>query len=428
MSAPTCRQRRTASTCLDGARSTGIDDDGHRLCLPRDAFDDSRTTGHLLNCTNGVLDLTTGVLRSHEDCKQLFITKLCPVAYRPEAQCPLWLNTLDQIFEADVDPERARDLIEVLQFALGYSLSGEQSHHVVILLYGPEGRNGKSLIVRITLRILGRDYAMQAPPGLLRVKRGETHPTELADLHGRRFVATVETGRGEKLDEGLVKQLSGGDRVKARRMREDFWEFEPTHHLWLATNALPRADSSDQALFTRFRVVPFRRRFLKPGDDGYENCAEVRRADDTLESRILASEQEGVLAWAVRGNQGYRKVGAVPNPQASQDATAEYRDENDPLVEWIEEQCETAGTDARDRLQLGSPWTETADLYASYVGWKNRRNEKPISSNLFGRTLTAKGFPDARRGHAGTHGRLGIQLRCPAGQQPEMPGEEEVPF
>ena len=163
--------------------------------------------------------------------------------------------------------------------------------------YGPEGRNGKSVLVNVFQGLLGPDYATAAVPGLLRLKRGETHPTELADLFGRRFVTAIETGEGEQLNDALVKQLTGGDMVKARRMREDSWEFQPTHHPWIATNSLPGADATDRALWSGFRVIPFRRRFLMKGDEGYEGDNKICHADASLVGTILADEREGVFAW-----------------------------------------------------------------------------------------------------------------------------------
>jgi len=115
----------------------------------------------------------------------------------------------------------------------------------------------------------------------------------------------------------------------------------------------------------------------------------------------------------------------VPNPQASQDATAEYREENDPIAEWLEEECETQGADAHDREKLRSPWaTAVGDLHGSHSAWKKRRNEIPISSNRFGRAMTAKGFPEGRVGPEGARARLCIRLRSAPDQRPDEPGSE----
>lgn len=403
---------------LDVAGGTGAID-GSRLCLPIASFDPYEETRHLLNCRNGVLDLRAKALVGHEQTKGLHITKSANVEYRPDATCPVFLEALNRIFEADVDPERAGRIIDLLQIAVGYSLLGDQTHHLLFLLYGPQGRNGKSLLVSIFGEVLG-EYASTAPPGLLREKKGESHPTELADLHGKRFVAAVETSRGEKLNEALVKQLTGGDSIKARRMREDYWEFRPTHHLWIATNDLPRADASDRALWARLRAIPFRRRFLKPGDDGFDESAEICRADDTLADRILAQEKEGVFAWMVEGCRRYLEAGSVPNPPESQAAVSEYQQENDPIGQWIDEQCETAGTGEAYRSQLGAEWwTPIGFLYEHYSKWSEVNGSRSMTLNSFGRALSSKGFPVERKGAERTRGRCGIRFKPVPASDPD---------
>lgn len=406
---------RGVSAALDVAAGTGRLEDGSPICLPLASFD-GPDTHYLLNCANGVLDLRDGALKPHDESKSLHITKLVPTEYRREAECPEFLTALDAIFEADRDRERADRLINLLQVGLGYSMLGVQTHHLLFLLYGPEGRNGKSMIVQIVLAILGHEYGTTAPPGLLRQKKGESHPTELADLHGRRFVSAIETGRGERLNEALVKALTGGDRVKARRMREDFWEFDPTHHMWIATNDLPKADAFDRALWTRFRVILFRRRFLKPGDDGYEESDLVCRADDGLAARIIEREAEGVLSWMVDGCRRYLDSGQVPNPPESREALEQYRDANDPIGEFLEECCYVYGSGAEDRLELGDEFTEaTAKLYFVYEGWKQDRHERPMTKIGFSRALAARGFPDRRVGIERVRSRCGLRLKTDEG-------------
>ena len=396
---------------LDVAGGTYRMDDGGSLCLPIAEFDPYHSTKFLINCRSGVLDLRTRSLAPHAKSKVLHITKLAPVEYRAEAECPEFLSSLWSIFEGDRDAARASRLIELLQVGLGYSLLGDQSHHLLFLLYGPEGRNGKSLIVGIVQSVLGADYAGTAPPGLLRQKRGETHPTELADLNGKRFVSTIETSRSDKLDEALVKHLTGGDAVKARRMREDFSEFQPTHHLWIATNNLPKADAADSALWARIRILPFRRRFLKPEDHGFETSPLVYRADDNLACRILGSEREGVFAWMVEGCRRYLETGAVPNPPESREEVSEYRRSNDPVGDWIAELCETTGSGTADRAELPDEWwTASALLYLSFKGWSEARGARPPSDNGLARCLTEKGFPSRRERGGQARGRCGIRL------------------
>ena len=161
-----------------------------------------------LNCQNGTLDLRTGVLRPHS--RDDFHTKIIPVEFDPEATCPLWDGFIDRIMDGN------NDLIEFLRRALGHSLSGAVSEDVLFFLYGV-GANGKTTLLRTALELLG-DYGKQADPDLLLVKRGEKHPTSVADLFGARLAVCMEVEQGRQLAEGLVKQLTGGDRRKALKL------------------------------------------------------------------------------------------------------------------------------------------------------------------------------------------------------------------
>ncbi|MBA3485458.1 MAG: hypothetical protein H0T51_26990 [Pirellulales bacterium] len=138
---------------------------------------------------------------------------------------------------------------------LGAALVGEVIEHLLVIFHGG-GANGKSVFTGVIQEAMG-DYAMTAPPGLLMAKRNEQHPTELADLFGKRLVVISETNDGQKLDEGLVKMLTGGERIRARHMRQDHWEFRPSHLPVLVTNHKPRVIGTDYAIWRRLRLVPF---------------------------------------------------------------------------------------------------------------------------------------------------------------------------
>jgi putative DNA primase/helicase len=199
----------------------------------------------LLNALNGTVDLRTGELRDHD--REDLITKLAPVEYNPDAQAPIFAAFLERIL-----PSLA--LRRFVQRVIGYAAPGTVSEELLTIFHGM-GANGKSTLVNSVMEALG-DYAMQAAPDLLLAKRG-SHPTELADLFGARFVASTETEEGRRLAESLVKQLTGRDPIKARRMREDFWQFDPTHTVFLATNHRPEVRGTDLAIWRRIRLVPF---------------------------------------------------------------------------------------------------------------------------------------------------------------------------
>src|SRR5262249_2779383 len=157
--------------------------------------------------------------------------------------------------------------------------------------------------------VLGADYAMTVSADLLMVSRGERHPTDLAQLHGKRLVVCTESDQGRRLNEGLVKQLTGRDRIRARRMRDDFWEFSPTHKVLLVTYHRPEVRGVDGGIWRRLRLVPFAVTFP------------LERQDRALPEK-LAAESEGVLAWLVRGCLEWQRHG-LGEPAAVKTATSE---------------------------------------------------------------------------------------------------------
>ncbi|MEO8495520.1 MAG: phage/plasmid primase, P4 family [Planctomycetota bacterium] len=208
------------------------------------------------------------------------ITKLSKVQYDPKADCPTWREFLDRIMAGN------SELIAYLRRLVGYCLTGCTTEQVLPLLYGT-GANGKSVFLNTVQALQGRDYAIKAAPDLLLAKKG-AHPTELADLHGKRFVACIESDDGRRLAESLVKELTGGDSIRARRMREDFWEFAPTHKIWLATNHKSTVRGTDHGIWHRVKLIPFT--VTIPDDE----------QDKELPNKLLA-ELPGILTWALLG-------------------------------------------------------------------------------------------------------------------------------
>jgi len=258
----------------------------------------------LLNVENGTIDLRTGELRDHR--RKDFITKLAPVTYNPKATCATWIEFLDTIFASN------RELINYMKRLVGYSITGVTEEHILPFLYGT-GANGKSTFCELLLKQMGPDYSMKAPPDLLMAKRGESHPTERADLFGKRFVGCIETAAGRKMAEALVKELTGGDRVRARRMREDFWEFAPTHHVWLVSNYKPTVVGTDHGIWRRIKLIPFE--VVIPDDE----------QDKKLSSKLEA-ELSGILNWAIEGCLEWQRDG-MQEPEIVSEATKEYRTE-----------------------------------------------------------------------------------------------------
>lgn len=196
------------------------------------------TNPWLLNCTDGTIDLRTGQLREHRRAD--LITKLSPVTCDARATCPVWDGFLEKIMAGN------RRLILFLQKAIGYSLTGDVSEQVIFIFFGT-GANGKSTFLSVTLRMMG-DYAKKASMDLFMVKPNETHPTEKTLLFGARFVAAIEAKEGKRLSEVFIKEATGGDPITVRRMREDFWTFDPTHKIFLAVNHKPIIRGTEKGL------------------------------------------------------------------------------------------------------------------------------------------------------------------------------------
>lgn len=311
----------------------------------------------LFNCLNGTINLTTGQLRKHR--REDLLTKLSPVSYDPRAECPLFHQFLD-----DIMPSKPLQIFA--QRSIGYALTGVIRQHVLNLLYGL-GANGKSTWINAVMSIMG-DYAMMAAPKLLMARKYDQHPTELADLCGKRFIASLETGEGHRLDEELVKRLTGGDRIKGRHMRQDFFEFEPSHKLFMATNHRPGIRGTDEGIWRRVRLWPF--------------TVEIPKAqqDEKLGEKLLAV-RAGILAWAVQGCLEWQANG-LTEPDEVLAATASFREECDVLAGFISEHC-IAESDAM---------VASCDLYAAFKGWAETSGEYVVSLTRFGKAIEERGF------------------------------------
>lgn len=345
----------------------------------------------LLNASNGTLDLTTGRLREH--ARADLLTHDTEILYKPNATAPTWLRFLHDVFAGDAD------LIRFVQRAMGYSLTGDVREQVLLICHGI-GSNGKSVFLNV-LRALLRKLALQAAPDLLMADKQRRHPTEQADLFGRRCVVCQETGEGRRFNETLVKQLTGGDAIRARRMHEDFWEFAPTHKLWLSTNHRPEIRGTDYAIWRRIRLIPFNVVFT---DDGNP------RKDPTMEARLMA-ELPGILAWAVCGCLDWQKHG-LGMAEAVKTATTGYQADMDVLAAWLADCC-----------ILGKRYeAKASDLYASYSDWCAASGETAEPQRKWGMRLTERGFTRQRR-MVGIFW-LGIGLKVPD-HEPYEPYEPE---
>ena len=244
------------------------------------------------------------------------MTKVTGIAPNGSCPTPVWAQFLDRTTGGD------QELAKFLQRMSGYALTGLTDEHALFFIYGT-GANGKSTFLNALTGCAG-DYHKTSPIETFTASATERHPTDLAALRGARLVTAVETEEGRRWAESKIKSLTGGDRIAARFMRQDFFEFTPTFKLVIAGNHKPGLRSVDEAIRRRFHLVPFT--VTVPPEE----------RDETLAERLRA-EWPGILAWAIEGCLDWRRQRLSP-PAAVQAATAAYLDAEDALAAWIEDE------------------------------------------------------------------------------------------
>jgi len=331
---------------------------------------------YIFNLESGTLDLKNIQFKEHK--AEDMLTKIAGVSYNPEAGCPKWLDFLNKIFEGN------EDLIDYLQASLGYSLTGNIGEQCLYILYGI-GFNGKSTFINTIQEIWG-DYAISTPFDTFLSKRGEHIPNDIARMRGARFVTAIEAGEGRGFNEELLKRLTGRDKVTARFLRQEFFDFYPTCKLWLATNHKPTVKEFSPAYWGRIRLIPFK--LIIPEEERirhYEN--------------ILLEEREGIFNWILKGYQRWREEG-LKVPEEIKEATAQYRDQMDVMAEFIEDRC------IENRLAQAT----TKKLYGAYKDWCEENKERDINKRAFGRRLEERGYKSLRIGAKQDRGWGGIDL------------------
>ncbi|MBX3413905.1 MAG: hypothetical protein KF708_14540 [Pirellulales bacterium] len=309
----------------------------------------------LLNVANGTIDLRSCELRPHQ--RGDYLTQMCPVEFDRTAQCPQWKAFLSSILDAET--------IAYLQRAIGYSLTGVAQEHVLFILHGV-GSNGKSTLINTIVKMMGSDYAMTASPHLLIAKKYDSHPTERADLQLRRFVSCMEAEEGDRLAEALVKSLTGGDPMRARKVCQDNIEFQPTHTIWLTANHKPEIRGTDHGMWRRVKLIEFKTRISDEMQD-----------KDLPEK--LKVEWPGILAWAVEGCLAWQHEG-LAEPQTVKTATASYRHEMDVIGAFLSEVC----------MADKAATIKSSELYAAYTTWCAQTKQTPMSLTKFGSNLTTR--------------------------------------
>jgi putative DNA primase/helicase len=327
----------------------------------------------LLNTPSGTVDLRTGELHQHRRDK--YITKIAEAG--PGGDCPLWLQFLDRVTGGD------SELLSFLQRMIGYSLTGSTREHALFFVYGT-GANGKSVFLSTIASLLG-DYAKTAPASSFTATASEQHPTYLAGLRGARFVTAIETEDGARWAESKIKSLTGGDKIAARFMRCDFFEFLPEFKLVIAGNHKPSLRSVDEAIRRRLHLIPF-------------TITIPHEERDARLTEKLKTEFSGILAWAVQGCLEWQKYGLNP-PAIVRNATADYLAGEDAIGRWLEDDC----------IEGDALWTSSAALSLDYRAWCERTGENPISPKRLAQALESRGFAQKRT--STTRGFVGIGLR-----------------
>ena len=327
---------------------------------------DTEKTDYLFNVKNGTVNLETGVLTEHDQSN--LITKIAPFKYETHAECPKWVDFLGKIFDNNVET------IGFIQRALGYSATADISEQCLFFCYGT-GANGKTLFLETIMRLMGT-YAMTAAPEILIQKRMEDHPTAVADLNGKRFVSTIEVGENRYLHEAKVKMLTGGDRIKARYMRKDFFEFSPTHKLWMAANHKPIIRGNDEGIWRRIHLIPFN--VTIPKEDQIPLKVMLKNFKD---------ENAGIFRWMLDGAKAWKDQGLLPSDSVV-DATKEYRNESDVLSEFFAECC------LIDRRTM----VTSTDMYHTYVRWCETNHEKrTLTRRQLAARLVSEGYNNAKK-------------------------------
>jgi P4 family phage/plasmid primase-like protien len=317
----------------------------------------------LFNCQNGVLDMRTLELKQHDPA--LYQTKISPTAYVPTAKCPLWMDFLDWCMQGDTA------MIEFLQRAAGYSLTGSVAEQAFFVNFGTGG-NGKSTFIN-TIMELGAGYARQCSFDMFLASASRTGGSpneELLALKDVRMAFASEPDEGARLKEDLIKQITGGERISARPLWGKPIEFFPKFSLWFSCNHRPAIRGTDNGIWRRVLFVPW-----------LANIEDTPDKKDTNFPQKLIPEYEGILAWAMAGAHEWCKNG-LQVPASIRAATKGYRDDMDALGDFL----------AVKTIRAPKATTGSTELYRAYCAWCDSTNEKQWKQKTFSQRIRERGF------------------------------------
>lgn len=325
----------------------------HRLPVTPDDFDKDNM---LLNVANGYIDLTSRELYPHDIDKKF--SQIANTDYSEKMQPAVWLDFLNDIFDGN------KEVIRYIQKALGYSLTGSTREQVMFILHG-KGRNGKSIFVETIAEILG-DYSNNMQAKSLMVKKNDNVNTDIARLSKARFVTSSEPNEGFRFDEGLIKQITGGDKVTARFLYAEEFEYTPKFKIWVSTNHKPIIRGTDDGIWRRLVLIPF------------EVQIPEEKVDKDLKYKLLR-EAPAILNWMTEGAYMWMQEG-LTMPDKLKDASQSYRTEMDVVEQFIEDEC------VREKGKR----VKASDLYSCYKEWANENGAYKMDNNNFGKKMMEK--------------------------------------
>jgi putative DNA primase/helicase len=341
----------------------GVASAGPEIQANYQIFDNGR---HYLNCKNGILDLESGILEPHDPMR--FMTRITNCDYREEAECPKWRAFMERVIP---DPETRTSL----QIIAGYAITGYVSERAMFIFYGM-GANGKSTFLDTICQVLG-DYSAGIPASSLMVKSTGAIPNDIAMLVGKRFATASESDASNRLSESFVKALTGDNTLTARFLHQEFFQYQPQFKLFLATNHKPTISGTDNAIWTRIKLVPWL--VSIPREEW------IHDFHDTL----AREEGPGILRWLVTGAQAwFASERKIAYSQQITDETLVYREDQDVLGSFIDDCVE-----CRDDAQ-----TSFFDLYDAYKKWCEENGNRPLSSKRLVGNMKERGFSASRGG------------------------------
>ena len=334
------------------------------------------TDPFLLGVANGVLDLKSAMLRPdrHED----YVTIHSPIEFDTDSQCPRWEQFLREVFNND------GELIDYIQRAVGYSLTGLVTEQVFHILFG-EGQNGKSVFLNILSHVFG-PYSYTLPFSAFEKSQRSAISNELAESVGKRLITVSEVEETKTLNEARLKSMTGGDRQSARFLYGNQFNFKPTAKLWFSVNRKPLVADDSHAIWRRLRLVPFINKF--------------EQADRNLEEKLRA-EAPGILLWAVLGCLLWQSESLAETPKAISQSSASYRADSDVIGQFLSQEC-----------ILGKENTVlVVEMYRDFEKWRDENNFPLVTRQKFNASLESRGLARKLHGENRLSTWIGIKKR-----------------